>query len=273
MAADDKEELDGIDKWHDQVKDTGTDFVSMATAFLVVFFFRCLIAGEPVSIDGELGLDPSKGWILIALAYLFLFLTAGVHAAHHYIKGFCMDYLSTSAATSAAFMLIFGYMWRFGKHGHSEVISLAVVATSLSINAIIFLVVLSLVKGCVTDTETKAFKAAFTGLALAVGLSWEKVFDAGMDGLTKEIALRRGLDEHSRTCHSIFAFLSLGIMLVVLPAWMLYIMPKAPDNDDVRTKYSNFLADGGTLPLIACCFFWRDDPDEYEEAELASDIE
>merc|ERR1719440_2627302 len=67
------DDKDGIDKWHDQAKDTATDFSSMGLAFLIVFFFRFLAipqvngAWTPPSIDGELGLEPSRSWILIVL--------------------------------------------------------------------------------------------------------------------------------------------------------------------------------------------------------------
>lgn len=260
----------GIDAWHDQSKDTGTDFLSMATAFLIVFFFRWLLIDPdgPPTIDGELGLAPSKGIYLLLLSTLFLFLSAIVAAAHHHIPAFFMDFISTTVATSAAFLLIFGYMWRVGETG-SELFSQFKVAMLISIYAVAFLLLVVLFKTHCMRENLKgglggAFDPIWTGIGLAVGLSWEKVFDASMDGFSDYVSKQEGGNEKGAKIIEILFMVV--VILVVVPAWQVYILPKA--DDGLQKKMSNALSQG-SLPLRAFCC----DEDLYDDYDGIEDDE
>jgi hypothetical protein len=237
---------EGIEHWHEQSKDTGTDFMSMATAFLLVFFFRWLIIGEPPKINGELGLDSEEAWKLLALGFVFLGFSGAVAAAHHFLpEGFFLDYLNTTVAISAAFLLIFALMWKVGDVGESEVTGQTLVAFILVFVAVFFMLFIAAIREHCLKSGTKALKAIETGLSLAVGLSWEKVFDVCMEGLGEYIEEKT---DSPQTGKIIIIILTIVIVGVVVPAWALYILPKA--SVEIQEEMSEALK-AGPLPLRA----------------------
>jgi hypothetical protein len=257
---------EGLDNWHDQCKDTGIDFFSMGTAFLIVFFIRWKISGgEIVTIDGELGFDTKSAWILIALGYFFTIIAGVIHVAHAKLPHGAMDYVSTTISLTAAFSLIFGHMWKLGDTASSELAGMLNVAVTLSINAAAFIALIACVGNL--GNFSKVLRAGHTAVALTVGLAWEKVFDAAMDGFADKISAKGETETKGRM---MVILMTLTVVLVVAPAWMLYIMPKDPDSDNVRAKYSKALADG-PFPISAFCCDedlendnYGDDDDEFD---------
>lgn len=256
VAPDDE---DGMDTWHDQVKDTGTDFFSMGTAFLIVFFIRWKLHDDKiVTIDGELGVATDKAWILIGLGWIFVIIAGLVHVGHHYVPHGAMDYVSTTTSITAAFLLIFGYMWKLGDAGHSELSGQVSVVVTLCAIAVCFILLVTWVKNY--NIPRKILKAGHTAMALAVGLGWEKVFDKAMDGFAEKISSKATPGREQLTV----IFLTAALICVVFPGWMLYILPKV--DDDIQKKYKKALADG-PFPLSACCCSADLDDDNYDADE------
>lgn len=260
---------EGLEKWHDQAKDTGTDFASMALAFLIVYFIRFLVLPQSAtgawtapSIDGELGLSTQRSWILIVLGILTLLLSGAVAVGHNMCPSNAMDFVSSTISTTAAFLLIFGLMWKCGNVGHSEIVGQTAVAVILSIVAGFFVLFVALLK--YNKFHIKAMRAINLAMALAVGLSWEKVFDASMDGVSDYMTDASGISS-ARQSLGIQIFFTFAYLLVVFPAWMMYILPKT--DEDIQKAMKKTLSEG-PLPARSCCVdydLYDDYVDEYDE--------
>lgn len=267
-CADDEE----IDRWHDTTTDTKNDWMSMASAFLIVFFLRWWVVGEPVSIDGELGGDPHEAGVLLGLGLLFLFLAGVLAVAHHMIPNQLLDYVNSTVATSAAFLLIFGLMWKIGGNGSSELSGQVYVAVTLSCVAMVFVLGLAMLKH--VNFHIKAARAALLAVALAVGLSWEKVFDAAMDAVGDMVS-KETVPPDEKKSELVQIFFTFFYLFVVFPAWMLYILPKT--DADIQKKMKRALSEG-PLPCRAICCDedlyddfddLEDDAEEFEEEYTA----
>jgi hypothetical protein len=250
---------EGCEKWHDQAKDTSTDFAAMGLSFLIVFFIRFLVLPQspwftmdrtewevPPSIDGELGISNQRGWVLISIGIIFCMVSGCIALAHSKFPHVAMDYLSSTVSTSAAFLLIFGLMWKCGKVGHSELTGQTCVAVILSIIAVVFVVIVSGFK--YMNFHVKALKAVVLGLSLAVGLAWEKVFDAAMDAVSDYMSDASGINSERRELW-IQIFFSYAYLAVVFPAWMMYILPKT--DEDIQKAMKKTLSEG-PLPTRSC---------------------
>jgi hypothetical protein len=245
---------DGVEKeeiaaWHEQSVDTGNDFAAMGTSFLIVFWIRSMLLEEFPTIDGELGAGHDKSMTLLLLGIVGLLLAAVVAVVHHITNfGGFFDYISTTVSTTAAFLMLFALMWKVGESASSELVSMAIVAVILSTMAVFYILAVVFIKKTVAfPEESKVFKALFTGVSLAVGLSWEKVFDAAIEGAADMIAS----SSETKTAEHLFTvLLSCGLIAIVAPAWILYILPQA--SEEVKKDYKKALADG-PLPVTALC--------------------
>merc|ERR1719235_855442 len=98
--------------------------------------------------------------------------------------------------------------------------------------------------------HVKAARAAVSALALAVGLAWEKVFDAAMDAVGDMVSKNITTTDHTIPLSELVQiFFTYFYLLIVFPAWMMYILPKT--DPDIQKKMSKALADG-PLPCRAC---------------------
>lgn len=127
-------------------------------------------------------------------------------------------------------------------------------AFQLTLMAIGLILVISILHHCTGNVARRGLRGVFTGMGLAVGSSWEKTFDAGVDRL--EVF---GLNEAKKT------LITICLVVIVFPAWMVYILPKADDELKKEIKTSP--------PVWAiCCDHNPCDEDEdndwlYEEGE------
>jgi hypothetical protein len=123
-----------------------------------------------------------------------------------------------------------------------------------------FWAVVFILSSSVLQVECRLNKYAMRGvnnaISLAMGLSWEKVFDGGSDGLGE--FMPAGNDNST-----LQTVVKLGFVLIVFPAWMVYMLPNA--DDDIKAAMADVLAKGN-LPCSAC---WNDE-DLYDEH---SDVE
>jgi len=256
-------------RWHDQSHDTGNDFFGMGCAFLISLFIRWAIVGEVPSNDGELGgKDPWQYIILLVLSVFFL-LVAGLSAALHHgtgTDGWCscfFDWFSTVTSLTAAFCAVFGMMWACDYP--DELIAHTGIALFFSIVAVCFIFWMALVK-CVCPTANRIFRGMFTGIGLAVGMSWEKTFDAATDGLGDFVDQGAQDGDTLRRAALVKIAVQYLLVFVVLPAWTVYMLPKA--NDEIAKAMSESLEDGN-LPLRAYCCdsdLYNVKPDAGEEA-------
>lgn len=247
-AGDDDEE--DYDAWHDQSHDTGMDFFGLTTGFMISMFVRFLISGEVPSIDGELGgKSAGEATALVCTGLAFLAVAtalAFVHPSGNNPLASLFDFGTNVITLAGAFCTLFGVMWAV--HGAwSETMGHIAVACLFSLIAIVYIIKISLINQYRPQCSTRALNAWFNGIGLAVGLSWEKVFDSAMDGIG-DTQMFEGTSDKSKATATML--LSLWLFLVVFPAWMLYMMPKG--DEDLQKTYRDNLAEG-PLPVSACC--------------------
>jgi hypothetical protein len=228
-----------VSAWHDQSKDTAVDFVCMGGSFLFSMWIRFLILGHVPSIEAEsTSHSTHHALVLAGVGGGLLVFGALLIKLHHWsnLDGL-FDFLSTMTSLTAAFCLIFSAHWYVFAplHGNS-MIARTGIALVCSLVAVAFVLLGALLIGCL-HCDPRPLRGAFSGLSLAVGLSWEKVFDASLEGLG-------GLGASTTD----ITMSMVVLVLVVFPAWMVYMLPKA--DFDLQKAMSKCLAKG-SLPLSA----------------------
>jgi hypothetical protein len=109
------------DRWHDQSKDTGSDFFSMGLASLLCMWIRFLILGSAPSIEGE-GIHAQNTTFMLAAISLVLLVLAGSLTAfshklheqkHPGMMATVVDVLTSVTALTAAFTMLSAANWRY----------------------------------------------------------------------------------------------------------------------------------------------------------------
>jgi hypothetical protein len=211
---------DDQDRWHDQSQDTSTDFLCLGASFLLITWVKYLIFGdlEPAMTDPKVQHEVGDMWALGIVGVVFICFSILSTIIAHKVKGASavtiLSMVTTIMATCAAMCLHDVFNWRILPHAVSLVTGKLSVAFQLSVIAMALILVIAVAGKCGGSFE-KLLRGMFTGLALAVGSSWEKTFDAAVDGLDAF-----GFSEGRK------AVLTLLLVCLVFPAWMVYILPK-----------------------------------------------
>jgi len=206
------------DRWHDQVTDTGTDFLCMTGSFILSYMFRfAIMQPSRPNIDGsEVGRDQADTTHLFVVGGVCVVLCAGLAFMKHHVhmNDHISDILSSTLALLAAWCLLFASNWAMFNNGGATVLNRAFVAGIFSVVAFAFILLGAvLMDHCSADKDI--LKGMFSAVALTVGMGWEKTFDACMDGLGDFLESETGS-----------TWIKLAIFLIVFPAWVIYILPK-----------------------------------------------
>lgn len=210
-------------RWHDQSLDTGNDFFALCIGFLLSMCLRFGITGELPSIDGELGGASAAEVSALALAGAGLFLLGGalalaLHRAQaasgeEGVQSRVLAFALAASEDGAAFSWLFAAMWQIGG-AVEELMAHTAIALTCSAFAAVFVLLLSIV-------PSGFLRGSFAAVGLMVGFSWEKAFDCAADGVG-DLELFGGADRKL-----LKALFSLGLLIIVFPAWMVYILPKS----------------------------------------------
>jgi hypothetical protein len=244
------------DRWHEQSADTGTDFFCLGTAFLITTWIKFLIYGQldPALTDATTQRDGTQTWWLFAVSMLFFILSAvGTKVAHAKGGGMAWDVFCTVCATVAAMTLLDVWNWWCLAKAYAPLLGHLQIACDLTLISVVgVLIVAFLDRKC--GVNKRALRGAFTGLALCVGSSWEKTFDAALDGLGDSF----GIVKMRKT------LVTLSLIVIVFPAWMVYILTKS--DADLKKIYAT-----NSPPVWAVCCDYdpceEDDDDDVEEAQ------
>jgi len=246
------------DRWHDQSLDTGNDFYALCLGFLITMWMRFQMSGKIPSIDGELGgATSSDVWLLSCLGVALVCLSSAFGAVQSHIEdqesniAHSVAFATSIVADAAAFSLLFAAMWYFGDMIPVETMAHLIVALFFSSVAIVWIDIVHFVFGrCGCGNLTGLLKGTFTAVGLAVGFSWEKTFDSAVDGVSHGAWL--GQSDSDKLLFSVF------LLLVVFPAWMVYVLPKA--DEDLRKEFA-----GKKLELATIFCGIQDVADEEEQ--------
>jgi len=280
---------------HEQCKETGTDFFAMGLSFLIAMFFRGWIkfdrtgtAAGPHAVGT--GSEAHEVWTLIAVGFIFV-LVAGLFSHFNMQKKFIsmsatFHVLATIAAMTAAWCWLEAANWvslshlapNAGGPGERRLnegveekgfgffqlprgvfmakLMVAAFFTLVFVLAVFLFSKLTQVGGKETKT---ILKGSMTAVALVVGLSWEHLFDAAIEEVAEMAEA-----EHGKQWLKVL--MSFVLVLMVLPAWMVYILPK--HNDEMIEKYA-----GKQLSVFKCCGDCCDTDDEEEGYDYADETE
>jgi len=151
-------------------------------------------------------------------------------------------------ANLASFCMLDALSWSVLPGAPSEVASKLAVCIEISMIAMIVVVIVAIVDLFAKEAQL-ALKGAYVGLGLAVGVSWEKTFDAAVDGLDAF-----GFNEPRK------ALISFFLLAIVFPAWMLHMLTKS--DPELRKIYQK-----NPPPLWGVCCDW-DPCQEIDEMAL-----
>jgi NADH:ubiquinone oxidoreductase subunit 3 (subunit A) len=245
----------------DQAKDTSTDFFCMGASFLIAMTLRGLIMGRVMEKEAEAKQHTTTQVVLLTLCgIVFLMLSGSVRRVQHKAKknmSELLEHVGTTSSLTSAWCLLDAANWawlhRFTK---DKAVGHVVVAIECSVIFIIAVILVSiLIKHVGSDTK-RTIKGEFTAIGLLLGLAWEHVFDAALEGAEPL------LPKENKSIS--LAFITFVLVLIVFPAWVVYIVPK--HDLGASTKVS-----GRELtPLHAFCDCGGN---EVQEEELSEDEE
>lgn len=210
------------DRLSDQCKDTGSDFFCLGQAFLITSWIKFLIADEldPAFAEPTGVHSASQMWIFGGVALLFFVFGAAFTLIDHKLGSPQWTGLaSTISCTVASMCLLDVFLWRIMPQFPTKpMMGHLTAAFQLSMLAIALILLLSAIQSVTGDISARALRGAFTGIALCVGSSWEKTFDASVDALDVF---------HYNEAQK--ALITTLLVVIVFPAWMVYMLPKSDD--------------------------------------------
>lgn len=261
MKEDKNEEL-----WREQCRETEDDAVGLCFSSITCVVFRYAITGVlPTahgSVEGRQGLEVAKLFlagtlvlaVLIGVTYKINQRNAGIEAeqpenmndlnvtTYFHVERF-LHCLQICAGLTMSWCYYFATQWGFFVFLQSDNLKgvagklLQAVLVSFGCTLVIF--VLDVV-GDGSDSCKKALKGLITSLGLLVGISWEGAFAMGVE----EIAVNWETKGHQL---AVKIFLALSLVMIVLPAWRLFILPKS--DPEIWRYYQ------GRLPPLSA--LWR----------------
>uniref|UniRef100_A0A7S0AY57 Uncharacterized protein n=1 Tax=Pyrodinium bahamense TaxID=73915 RepID=A0A7S0AY57_9DINO len=266
---DKEEEADML--WREQCSESEDDAVGLSLSSLTCAALRYLISGDLPQLHGTVtGRTSAHVLSLYGVGLLFAVLVSVAtyklnqikqqmlqnpgeeisHYADRMVKTF-----QIWAGLTMSWCFYFATQWCFFtllepyekiSHGCAGKLLQAVLVTFCCMLVIFVL-------DCVGDGSEeckKAFKGVITALGLLVGISWEGSFALAVD----EIVVN--YPKHTLLMKNLLAFM---LMLVVLPAWRLYILPRS--DPKIWSYYQ-----GRLPPLMALCKQW-DPVKDYKESK------
>jgi len=250
-----KEELDACE---DQAKDTSTDFFCMGASFLLAMTFRGVIIGKVAGMEAEAKERTSKDvTFLLLVGIVFGVLSGVVRMLQHKAADkkstavAILDIVGTTASMTSAWCVLDAGNWHFLGRFKDEILGHVAVALAASVLFIFAMYTMAMLIKHVGPEVKETLKGEFTAVGLLLGLAWEHVFDAALEGVEPLFP-----EKQSRWLLCLF---TLVLVLFVFPAWVVYILPKSKDFKGT--------AKDGLAPLTAFCDCGGDSEEESEDEE------
>jgi len=261
--------IEALEASKEQAADTSTDFFCMGGAYLLSMTIRGLIKGRVVEEEAEsIHHTGNQVTWLVVVGFVFALLAGVIRVLQHHaqkdkfkkkttsIK--LLDTLGTLASLTCAWCLLDSGNWYWLHHfPEDKMVGHMAVALEATVFFIICVYGFSLAAKHVGPDVKQTLKGEFLSVGLMLGLAWEHVFDAALEGVVPFI---QKLEEKKPTpggTSIAMALLTFGLVLTVFPAWVVYIVPKA--EPELFTPYMT--------PLAAFCDCERAEEDESEEEE------
>lgn len=237
----DEEELE----WMDLCRETDDDVFCLAISFLLCLYFRYLIRGsnhpyEPGHVGNVVQSDCNYLYLVACgfMALVMIGTTVSVevrrylsrHETRHPFFERALEMIQHCNFMSCAWCFLFWYEWQLYVLGwESTVIGgclvVAVCVSLVSFGAVLimyFFVVPRVPPGYGLKRALKSFELS---LGILVGFSWERAFDIGFEEIELKFESSTGAERGQDRV--LFYVLSLVLLIIVAPAWRLYIFPTA----------------------------------------------
>jgi len=225
---------DAEDEWQDVAADAEKDMLALAFGFSLMQSFRFLIVGISQPFEPDDAPEDIRQWETNALFCCGLLFAGLVGATSMFNakylqripKGswpwYFVSALPSVMSMGMAWSFLFWGEWQvycFGYEG-VRIAGCMLVALVMSVIGVLSVFGLDSLKTWCENSE--ASKLAIPQLVLAVGLlvgfAWERCFDMGLDTIS---------ELHGPYAHIIVHVLQVALLILVLPAWSSYVLPKA----------------------------------------------
>jgi len=259
------------ERWHEQVIDCEDDVTALCISFLLCQVILFNISGQmPAWEAGEIqpAITQGKANILFLVCIAFVCIIGGLSNMSHlwtwlveanpvYSRAFRV-FLSISSMAFGWCFLFWGEwqvllltnrvrpLWsewqivdelpyrKFQTYERKTIgsaLCIAICMTELSLMLIFvcdFVMVHLRGSSHTTDAARRGFRSVILAGGIVIGFSWEQAFDVALENISEMWV--HGWERTSTL------FLSLAILLIVLPAWRLYILPKDVSENTVGDK-------------------------------------
>lgn len=223
--------------WYEQAWETSIESFVMCGSFLLSMWVRFVISGHAPPLGRVRMAHSYEEDVRMLLVCLFCFVTAAVLTRYHESRyGEIAEVTSHVFAMTGAWVLLFVIHWVIYIDWKNTFSGDTVVALTNSMCAIVGILVCYMLRRGFAFTR-RSLRGALVGFAIAVGLSWEHVFDNSIESF--EVT---GINDMN-------TIMAEWVLIVILtPAWMLYMLPHA--DEVVSSKMSDYLKTGA-LPFSA----------------------
>mmetsp|Transcript_20377 Transcript_20377/g.51958 ORF Transcript_20377/g.51958 Transcript_20377/m.51958 type:complete len:576 (+) Transcript_20377:43-1770(+) len=271
-------EMDGVDddteeRWYHHCEECENDTICLALSFLMCAVIRYMISGSMPSSHGSLGGRTRKeGLEMLGVGFGFALLTVLSTAVVRQVtktygeeaknKQRMALILQNFSAMGMSWQLYFGGQWLFyyylphvgpvsGKLIEALIFSLICMACILILDYVhdhaAEVNANALDARGILDAHMKAMHALIQAGGVFVGISWESSFVSSLSTIAEYTT-------YPATTSNIIAAC---LVIVVYPAWRLYILPHADEH--VKERY------GGKKPPISALFSgWKPHLDDYK---------
>lgn len=245
-------EIDVYEKvWDDETKESENDVAGLSLSFVTVQAIRFAIGGslpnqegiEPPAIQASHGGSEWKMLILCGVGFgifgiLMLnserCLPSGAEWRERLER--VIEILNNYFTFGNAWCFFYGVKWALCATKFTNETALLHVVLSLVLSAAAFAAIFLLDKvmdnnllGEESQLAENAVEKLITGLAILIGFSWEQCFDTAVTVIS---------ESQKKHCPEVLSKLIMSIILIVVvfPAWRLYILPKERELADEVTE-------------------------------------
>jgi len=228
-------------KWMEQCSETDDDVFCLASSFLVVLFLCYLILGRVMPyMPGKMGeITQYQANILLGCGIGFVLLiktwTLGfsfLNRQGHRIKDIGLHMINMMMAWTFLFWAewqLYVWGWESTVIGGALVVAFFLTIASFSVVLLLDAYSRSQARGASRSSNRdvkKTVRSLELALGVLVGFSWERAFDVGFEEI--EHTLEHNPKINIPIPHwAGVAIMSFVLLIIVAPAWRLYIMPKA----------------------------------------------
>jgi len=244
---DDGEKDEYEEKWDEETEEAENDVAGLSMSFLTVQALRFAISGILPNQEGiepweaAISHEPHQCHQLMGCGFIFFLLTMAVLNSERIVETperleRFIEILNNYLTFGLAWCLFYGVRWRIGSTHFTNENALLMVAIALFLSGVSFLFIFVLDKvednhlfGEDSEIAEGATEKMITGLGILIGFSWEQSFDTAVD------VVAEGLHRFAPPTFSKM-IMSICLVLIVFPAWRIYILPTERELSEETTE-------------------------------------